>query len=342
MKQQVYRRGWLFFLLTLGLLLTAVAVALLYLQGWLYDTSGPVQTQLHTETVDASQANSFPVGVDPRTKIITESPLLASYVSEHLFADSPSSRTVSFIDRALFKITALTWVQNVASPSTRIGIILPGQRQEEVTKHFGDILDWNEDQRALFELLIAETVPHLPNGKLYPGRYALYKDATPTTVAQAILDRFDREVVDRYPANINAIVPLGDTLTLASLLEREAYDFSDMREISGILWNRLFINMNLQVDATLQYAKGETDTKTWWPVPTPPDKYIDSPYNTYQHNGLPPTPISSVAANAIVAALNPKPTTCLFYFHDADGNFHCSDTYEGHVTLLKQYYGRGR
>jgi UPF0755 protein len=115
-----------------------------------------------------------------------------------------------------------------------------------------------------------------------------------------------------------------------------------MRHIAGVIWNRLFIDMNLQIDATLQYAKGTDAPKTWWPVPVPKDKYIESPYNTYQNSGLPPTPIANPSVDAVLAALNPRETDCMYYFHDKDSGFHCTETYEDHVAELKKYYGRGR
>jgi UPF0755 protein len=74
----------------------------------------------------------------------------------------------------------------------------------------------------------------------------------------------------------------------------------------------------------------------------PGDQYRKSAYNTYLHPGLPPTPIANPSVASVLAALNPKNTPCLFYFHDAAGGFHCSETYTGHVTLLKKYYGRGK
>ena len=145
-----------------------------------------------------------------------------------------------------------------------------------------------------------------------------------------------------FPEEIAEKVPLEDALAIASLLEREAYDFEDMRYISGIIWNRLFADMKLQLDATLQYAKGTKSPSSWWPRVVPADKYIVSPYNTYAHEGLPPTPIANPSIDAIVAALNPRKTNCMFYFHDRQSNFHCAETYEEHVELLKQHYGRGR
>jgi UPF0755 protein len=102
--------------------------------------------------------------------------------------------------------------------------------------------------------------------------------------------------------------------------------------------------MNLQLDATLQYAKAQKSpiAGSWWPQVVPKDKYINSPYNTYLHAGLPPTPIASPSVAAVLAALNPVNTPCLFYFHDRNGNFHCTDTYAAHVALLKKYYGQGK
>ena len=74
----------------------------------------------------------------------------------------------------------------------------------------------------------------------------------------------------------------------------------------------------------------------------PDDRFRKSPYNTYLHKGLPPAPIANPSVDSILAALNPKNTSCLFYFHDARGRFHCTDTYAEHVALLKKYYGRGK
>jgi UPF0755 protein len=142
---------------------------------------------------------------------------------------------------------------------------------------------------------------------------------------------------------VESQVPISDALVIASLLEREAYDFADMRYISGVIWNRLFINMPLQLDATLQYVRGSQPYETkWWPRVVPADKFIASPFNTYEEIGLPPYPIANPSLEAVVAALNPRQTDCYFYFHDQDGNFYCTPDYEAHVALLKEIYGQGQ
>ena len=204
-------------------------------------------------------------------------------------------------------------------------------------------MDWNEEEKAEFANIVASTEPTLSDGKFYPGQYVAHRGALPQEVADLINEKFKTDVLNRYTAEVAAQVPLEDALTIASLLEREASDFENMREISGVIWNRLFIKMPLQLDATLQYAKANTtNQKNWWPVPKPADKYLKSPYNTYINAGLPPGPIANPSAAAVLAALNPRSTDCLFYFHDRHEGYHCSLTYEEHVRKLKIHYGRGR
>lgn len=150
---------------------------------------------------------------------------------------------------------------------------------------------------------------------------------------------FTENVIIRYGTSTEQVVPMEDALKIASIIQRETIGNKDMRLISGILWNRLFSNMRLQVDATLQYVKAsKTANGDWWPKVKPSYKYLESPYNTYMHAGLPPTPIASPTVGAILAALNPIETPCLFYFNDKKGEFHCSVTYKEHVNLLKKYY----
>ena len=177
-----------------------------------------------------------------------------------------------------------------------------------------------------------------------PGAYAVGGLMVPGDVQIMLHKRYTEEILARYSTSTQERVPIEDALTIASMLEKETSDPTEMRIISGIIWNRLWIGMKLQIDATLQYAKANNSKSitTWWPPVVPKDKYIKSPYNTYQNKGLPPGPIANPSTAAVLAALNPKKTDCLFYFHDSDGGFHCAPTYKEHVAMLKKYYGRGK
>jgi len=166
--------------------------------------------------------------------------------------------------------------------------------------NFGSILGWTKAEKNAFTTAVTATPPTLPDGTFFPGRYVVTKDATPETVATQVTERFANEVLARYPITTEEIIPLADALTIASLLEREAYEFDQMREISGVLWNRLFLNMPLQLDSTLQYVKAtETNTPDWWPMVAPADKFISSPFNTYENTDLPPAPIANPSAAAM-------------------------------------------
>ena len=299
------------------------------------------------DTETASTTRAFPIGVNPKTKTVTENPQINMYVEEFVASNyTPTNIVESWHTRFLAKLAQLDWFQNLASPISRVLVIQSGERSEEVIAHFTKILGWNKEEQTEFLSRIASEVPELPDGKLYPGTYIVEKDATPEAVAIVVADRFNAEVRSRYSDDVEELLPLRDTLIIASLIEREAYDFEDMRYISGIIWNRLFIDMRLQIDATMQYAKATNQMsptlKNWWQVPVPADKAIISPYNTYKNTGLPPGPIANPSIDAIIAALNPRETDCLFYFHDDEGNFHCSNTYEEHVANLKTIFGRGK
>jgi UPF0755 protein len=285
----------------------------------------------------------FPVGVNPTEKKIHEDPTVYTYFEKHISTlDTPHAGRLSFADHVLAQLSHFSWFQTLASPISRILVILPGERKEEVAHDLGDILGWDKDKQNTFLSLVSSSSPAIPEGKFYPSKYLIQKDATPHDVARLVTGEFNTEMLSRYTDTVASTVPLSTALTIASLLEREAGSFTDMRDISGIIWNRLFVGMNLQVDASLQYAKGSRPDEPWWPKVVPDDKYIKSPYNTYQNPGLPPAPIDNPSPAAVLAALNPASTTCMYYFHDKHGNFHCATTYKEHVALLKKYYGQGR
>lgn len=315
-----------------------VALCLTFL---LLPTLFALQQSLH-----ASPANlpPFPITVDPKSKTITEDPKVdAQFNSEHTSLSAAAiNATSNMLEVAALSIAATSLYQLMAAPiAPQFVTIQAGYRQEQVAGAFGSELKWTKADKTAFLKSIATTSPTLTEGMFSPGTYAVTRETTATDVQQALNDRFISSIRARYATTTEAIVPLSQSLIIASLLERETSDPEEMRIISGIIWNRLFSGMKLQLDATLQYAKGTT-RNGWWPIVAPRDKYIKSAYNTYQNVGLPPTPIANPSVAAVFAALNPKNTTCLYYFHDNDGGFHCSDTYEAHVKMLKQVFGRGK
>ena len=290
----------------------------------------------------------FPVTVNPRDKIITENALVNTFLES---ANSPlqaAAWNAGSVFGSVFAWVALAIAdvplyQSVASAEGRFVSITPGMRKEQAANAFAKTLGWNAKQKKEFLTASPYSSLPLPEGSFSPGIYVITHGTTPLAVQALVNERFSENILSRYGPETARVVPLDQTLTIASLIEREANGPDDMRIISGIIWNRLFINMHLQIDATLQYAKANASAaNNWWPRPLPVDRFIVSPYNTYLNKGLPPTPIANPSVASVLAALNPRDTSCLFYFHDAARQFHCTDTYTEHVALLKKYYGRGK
>ena len=282
-------------------------------------------------------ATPFPLGVDPASQEIIEQPDVDDFRDTYVAQGPRQPLRNDWRDRLVGIFARIEKLQHLALASSRVLVIYAGERHEEVATNFAGILRWSGAERQTFITTVQAAFPDQTEGIFLPGKYVVDKEASPETVAAMLIDGFNREVVNRYPADIDAVVPLSDALVIASLLEREAYDFTDMREISGVIWNRLFIDMPLQLDATLQYAKGSSPIGPWWPKPQSQDKWIDSPYNTYQNKGLPPGPIANASVEAVLAALNPIETDCLFYLHAAGGAFYCAETYTEHQANINAY-----
>ncbi len=303
---------------------------------------------IHLESMSLLQpANSpttvavFPVSVDPATKSIVDNPKADAFFNEQT-QNNTLTASVGDVREVLIQIAALidntSLYQSLAAADGHLITVLPGYRKEEILSQLTRALNWNTTQQKQFLAAVDAQTPGITDGMFAPGTYVVDDSMTPSNVAALMGIRFDETVADHYSPTTASLVPLNETLIVASLLEREAAGPTDMRIISGIIWNRLFDNMNLQIDATLQYAMGENKEGNWWQEVLPKDKYIKSPYNTYMNPGLPPGPIAEPSVAAVLAALNPVQTSCLYYFHDSYGRFHCSDTYAEHVALLKKYY----
>lgn len=289
---------------------------------------------------------AFPVTVDPARQVIVEDPHVEAMLEEHTSGMEAAVITAGdLITRLAEFISALPAYQMLAgSAGAQVVTLRPGYREEEVINIFSRELGWSDAEKRVFTKSLKVAPPTMEEGQYVPTTYAIRGLMTPGDVQVMLADTYNREIVARYSTSTAARLPLEDALTIASLLEKETSDPAEMRIISGIIWNRLWKGMNLQIDATLQYAKADTDpkVKTWWPKVVPKDKFITSPYNTYMNKGLPPGPIANPSTAAVLAALNPKKTDCLFYFHDKRGEFHCAATYKEHVALLKKYYGQGK
>jgi len=156
-------------------------------------------------------------------------------------------------------------------------------------------------------------------GFLFPKKYEFEQGATASQVVNRMLEQYllETQSLDLKGARERLGLTEYEILIVASLIEREAANPEERRVISSVIQNRLRRDMPLQVDATIQYARGEAKKDL-----SLADLEINSPYNTYENKGLPPGPICSPGLDSIQAAMDPADTGYLYYVLKADGNEH--------------------
>ncbi len=207
-----------------------------------------------------------------------------------------------------------------------------GWRSEEMAEEIAGSLH-STFSRTEF-IVLAKPV----EGKLFPDTYLLSKDMDAAAVFAKLTSTFEDKYAKAMTTEGPGVLPKAQTIVLASLVEREGRGDKDSRMVAGILKNRVDAGMPLQVDATLQYAKGyDSVKKTWWGVPKSADKDSTSPYNTYKFAGLPPGAICNPGLLSLEAALNPTPSEYLYYLHDTQGIPHYAKTYEEHQQNIEKY-----
>ncbi|KUO19464.1 endolytic transglycosylase MltG [Streptomyces dysideae] len=152
-----------------------------------------------------------------------------------------------------------------------------------------------------------------PEGYLFPATYPLEKDgkkATPESLLSFMVDTANRKF-NGAPIAAGAqrnAMNVYQAVTIASIVQAEAATKADMGKVARVIFNRLERGMPLQMDSTINYALNRSTLKT-----TAADTRIESPYNSYQRMGLPPTPIANPGEEAMRAAITPTPGDWLYF-----------------------------
>ncbi len=170
-------------------------------------------------------------------------------------------------------------------------------------------------------------------GFLFPDTYDVPQNATAHDLVQMQLGDFAKKAMPL----LTGLSPqqLYAALTVASLCESEAKFGADRPLVAGVINNRLANGQLLQLDSTVTYGVGAAGGS-----PTAKQLVTDTPYNTYIHAGLPPTPISNPGASNIAAAAHPATTPYLFFISDCSGHNHYSVTLQEHERQINQYLGK--
>ena len=178
---------------------------------------------------------------------------------------------------------------------------------------------------------------HTVEGLLFPDTYKFTKDDREIDVVRTMVKRFDTVADGLGLGDSAALARLAPgrtpyhVIVAASLVQEEAGIERDRPLIASVIANRLRDDMLLQIDATVLYA-----LQVRKPSNTEADRATDSPYNTYTHKGLPPTPIGGVAAASLRAVLHPATTDYLYYvLAGRDGHHAFAATYEEHLKNVE-------
>jgi UPF0755 protein len=155
-------------------------------------------------------------------------------------------------------------------------------------------------------------------GYLFPETYEFKKGSSERDFIERSLQELDKKLATLPVGWQDKVkekkLTLHQILTIASLIEREVVVEEERALVAGVIYNRLSQKMALQIDATVQYVLDKPKERLF-----EKDLLVDSPYNTYQHQGLPPGPIASPSLASIKAAVYPADTKYMFYVTKKDG-----------------------
>ncbi len=192
--------------------------------------------------------------------------------------------------------------------------------EEENVCAYPDLMDAAANYQYNYSFLDEDAIGDARRleGFLFPDTYEFYQGMQASSAINKFLvnfhNRLTQETIDLAQSRG---LSLQQAVTVASMIEKEAANDEERAVIASVIYNRMQRDMPLQIDSTIMYVLDEHgDTLTT------EETKIDSPYNTYQNTGLPPTPIANPGAKSITAAVKPADTNYLYYALDADAGVH--------------------
>lgn len=216
--------------------------------------------------------------------------------------------------------------------------ILPGQRLDQIKERLlNNGFEASDVERALSpetyagHPALADKPPGASlEGYIFPETFQRTDTTKATDIVRRALDEMQQHLTsglrDAFAARG---LSMYEGLILASIVEKEAARQEDRAQIAQVLLKRLELDMPLQADPTAFYGAHLDGVR--------PSLNHPSPYNTYQHPGLPPTPISNVSASSLQATANPADTEWLYFVAGDDGRTHFSETLAEHEENTRRY-----
>ncbi|WP_101844372.1 endolytic transglycosylase MltG [Halobacillus sp. Marseille-P3879] len=190
-----------------------------------------------------------------------------------------------------------------------------------------------EHSTLLTDEVLDDDIRYPLEGYLYATTYDYFvEDPSIEQIIDEMVSRTEATVSERSEAIEERDMSVHEIITMASLVENEAPNEDSRKEIAGVFYNRLEEDMMLQTDPTVLYALGEHKDRVLYE-----DLEVDSPYNTYQVEGIPAGPISSFNVNSLDAVLEPTDSDYLYFLANDDGEIFYSETLDEHNELREEH-----
>lgn len=258
------------------------------------------------------------------------------YVHSHEIIDQLQAGTYAFTpSQSVPDIAAILTQGKVA---TKLVTILPGKRLDQIRAGLINAGFKPAAVDAALEPTQYENLPALVDkpagasleGYLYPDSFQKTAETNPTTIVRESLNEMGDHLTPGLRAAFTARgFNTYQAITLASIVEQEVSKPTDQAQAAQVFFKRLASGMPLGSDVTAFYGAILAGQ--------PPSLSYDSPYNTLQHSGLPPGPISNVTTQALQAVANPAETDWLFFVAGDDGTTHFEHTATEHEADAAQY-----
>lgn len=174
-----------------------------------------------------------------------------------------------------------------------------------------------------------------PEGRFYPDTYYFTKSTTDVQFLGRAYNMMTTILAEEWQNRLKGL-PIKtpyETLILASIIEKESAWGSERDKISGVFIRRLKTRMKLQSDPTVIYGMGDRYQGRIYKK----DLREDTPYNTYVHYKLPPTPIAIPSRQSIYFALHPAPGKELYFVANGTGGHHFSETLGEHNRAVRKF-----
>lgn len=305
MNSQRRKRNIIIIFILLGALVTALIVQRYIASRGLSDYPvGSVGAEIRIVVTKGESGTAIAQDLAKRHVIVNATTLINKMIQRNIIGIAPGIHMIHTVipsDQAIVELLDQKRISDVV-------LVLPGSSTVDVLRKLHLLTSLNQSDRIGSLTPIFANPSNSIEGQLAPDQYSFAPGTTTHDALADMLQTFSNQrSISGLDAGYSGFTPY-NILTIASMIQIEA-DPIDYPKVARVIYNRLKIGMPLQLNSTVQYAlglRGQIGLST-------KSTKIDSPYNTYIHVGLPPTPISNPSLGAISGALNPVAGNWLYF-----------------------------